>query len=155
MSDFEREATQLKIGRNTKIVRKTSRSRVSRTIASDGTHLVSAPAGEHVVSARLKQIVSWWFILQIVLPFTAPLQTLEFHDLFGRHGHRSQSLPESTTTPIMSESGAASAVAVMHSPSPVRAIVPTLAMNTPLRGPSAIVHVVSSSPQFQQSVLRL
>ena len=56
------------------------------------------------MSARLRQIVSWWFILQIVLPFTAPLQTLDIYDLFGGHSqHRSQALPESTTTPTISE----------------------------------------------------
>ena len=109
------------------------------------------------MSVRLKQIVSWWFILQIVLPFTAPLQTLDLHDLFGAKNHRAaQKLPESTTTPTISESGTAISVAVIDAPTPLSAAnggVVTAAL--PSLGPIAPEYVLVSSPQVQQSVLRL
>ena len=109
------------------------------------------------MNARLRQIVSWWFIVQIVLPFTAPLQTLDVHDLFGTKSHRStQTQPESTTTPTISESGAATAIVAVQSPAPVRTaegFVVTIASASPVTMPRAFVLV--SLPQFQQSVLRL
>jgi hypothetical protein len=51
------------------------------------------------------KIVALWFVLQIVLPFTAPLQTCDLRDLFGpqRHDHTSTP-PESCSTPTLSES---------------------------------------------------
>ena len=56
------------------------------------------------MSRRLQQLVACWFVLQIVLPFTAPLQTLELRDLFGStHHHDAAPSPESTTTPTISE----------------------------------------------------
>ena len=109
------------------------------------------------MSVRLRQIVSWWFILQIVLPFTAPLQTLDLHDLFGAKSHRAeQKLPESTTTPTISEAGTALNLVAVNAPAPLssanRAIV-TLATRS--RGPVTLAYVLVSSPQVQQSVLRL
>ena len=109
------------------------------------------------MSVRLKQIVSWWFILQIVLPFTAPLQTLDLHDLFGARNHRAaQKLPESTTTPTTSESGTATNLSAVNASAPLSA--PSRAVATveiPSRGPVTIPYVLASSPQVQQSVLRL
>ena len=32
--------------------------------------------------SRLKNLIALWFVLQIVVPFTAPLQTLALSDLF-------------------------------------------------------------------------
>ncbi len=53
------------------------------------------------MTRRLRQLIAAWFVLQIVLPFTAPLQTLDWHDLFGEtHSHSSPS-PESSTTPTI------------------------------------------------------
>ena len=109
------------------------------------------------MSVRLKQIISWWFILQIVLPFTAPLQTLDLHDLFGARNHRTeQKLPESTTTPTISESGTSISIAVISAPAPLSAAggaAVTVAL--PSFGPHVPAHVLVSSPQVQQSVLRL
>ena len=108
------------------------------------------------MSARLKQILSWWFILQIVLPFTAPLQTLDVHDLFGtRAHHQRQHSPESTTTPTMSESSFDGAVAAVHTAAPAPAHAPVIARVLPARGPIAVANTLSSSPHVQQSVLRL
>jgi hypothetical protein len=109
------------------------------------------------VRVRLNQLVSWWFILQIVLPFTAPLQTLDFHDLFGTTSHRAaQKLPESTTTPTISESGTAFSLAAISADAPfstARRVVVIVAM--PSFGPIVPEHAPVSSPQVQQSVLRL
>ena len=109
------------------------------------------------MSARIKHIVSFWFILQIVLPFTAPLQTLDLHDLFGARSHRTeQKLPESTTTPTIGESGTAINLVAVHAPAPLApasGAVGTLAMRS--RGPVTLAYVLVSSPQVQQSVLRL
>jgi hypothetical protein len=113
------------------------------------------------MSVRLKQritrLISWWFILQIVLPFTAPLQTLDLHDLFGAHEqHRSYNSPESTTTPTNAESSAASSIAAVQSPAPVRAAHALAAADAPAFRPlTSVPALASSSPHLQQSVLRL
>ena len=112
------------------------------------------------MSVRLKQritkFISWWFILQIVLPFTAPLQTLDVHDLFGAHRqHRSYNSPESTKTPTISEFGAASLIAAVQSPSPVRASHSLVTAVVPALRALTIVPALASSPHVQQSVLRL
>jgi hypothetical protein len=108
------------------------------------------------VTVRLKQVLSWWFILQIVLPFTAPLQTLELRDLLGTRSHHSTpASPESTTTPTISEVGT-SAFAVGLAPATLSAsasvvIVHALAIQRPL----ASTFSLSPSPHIQHSVLRL
>ena len=109
------------------------------------------------MSARLKQIVSWWFILQIVLPFTAPLQTLDLRDLFGSHQqHRSYtSSPESTTTPTIAQADATTSIAALDSPESPHALVPARVIELPARLSVTRVSMSSSSPQVQQSVLRL
>jgi hypothetical protein len=51
-----------------------------------------------------KQLIAVWFVLQIVLPFTAPLQSCDLCDLLGaRHHHSHPVSPESSTTPTMSQ----------------------------------------------------
>jgi hypothetical protein len=52
----------------------------------------------------LRRALALWFVLQIVLPFTAPLQTCSFKDLFGKADARTiPTSPESTSTPTPSE----------------------------------------------------
>jgi hypothetical protein len=61
---------------------------------------------------RLSKLIALWFVVQIVVPFTAPLQTLDLHDLFGGATHRSdRAAPESSTTPTIKEPAAAAALA--------------------------------------------
>ncbi len=119
--------------------------------------LILYQAVAETVHLQLRQFIAWWFILQIVLPFTAPLQTLDVHDLFGaKSHHRSASLPESTTTPTISEVSGAGAIAAVQTPSPLRAAAGaavTLASPTP--GAVTATFALASSPQVQQSVLRL
>jgi hypothetical protein len=108
------------------------------------------------VSVRLKQLVSWWFILQILLPFTAPLQTLDVHDLLGTKGrHSTQKSPESTTTPTIAEASAAAAVVAVHAPTMLAAIGPAVACRLSTHAAPASTYTLSTSPQVQRSVLRL
>jgi hypothetical protein len=53
------------------------------------------------ISTRFKIIVALWFVVQITLPFTAPLQTVDLTDLFGQHSHHqaTQLTPESCSIP--------------------------------------------------------
>ncbi len=109
------------------------------------------------MSSCLKQLISWWFIVQIVLPFTAPLQTLSLYDLLGTKApHSSQTLPESTTTPTISD--VAASVAVVPLMSPITMVTPAafgasaaLAARVPLTSAFRL----QPSQQHQHSVLRL
>jgi len=108
------------------------------------------------MSKRLRQLIAMWFVLQIVLPFTAPLQTLDVHDLFGvTNHHGAASSPESTTTPTMSASQATAAVSAM---TPI-AVEDALRTSAPValttRGSRASDARLLPTPQVQRSVLRL
>src|SRR5215813_10492812 len=53
------------------------------------------------MSSRLKSLIAVWFVLQITLPFTAPLQTLALGDLMPTPHHSGAPLPhESAATPL-------------------------------------------------------
>src|SRR5215813_7963479 len=52
--------------------------------------------------SRLKHGIALWFVLQIVLPFTAPLQTLALCDLFPVGHHQGMPVSqESSATPTL------------------------------------------------------
>ena len=109
------------------------------------------------MSLRLKSIVSCWFILQILLPFTAPLQTLDLHDLFGtKSTHGMQSSPESTTTPTISEASAATAFVALLAPTTL--CIRAVSSGVVDAGHSRLAlstSALSSVPPVQRSVLRL
>ena len=109
------------------------------------------------MGVRLRQIVSWWFILQIVLPFTAPLQTLDIYDLFGGHSHhRSQNVPESTTTPTISEAGSAGTLVPLLASTALPAHDGTVVDCDPSHhGLTVATLDLPLSQRAQQSVLRL
>ena len=66
----------------------------------------------------LKRLIAVWFVAQIILPFTAPLQTCELKDLFGTHGHETPSpSSESSATPTPIESEVNSFVSPFEAPS--------------------------------------
>src|SRR5579871_5631073 len=76
-----------------------------------------------LMSRRLHQAIALWFVLQIVLPFTAPLQTLDFHDLFGGKSHHAATTsPESTTTPTMTDASPVAAIASLLAPAAATAV---------------------------------
>jgi hypothetical protein len=109
------------------------------------------------VQRRLKSILALWFVLQIVLPFTAPLQTCDLGDLLGRTRYHSSRAPESSTMPTASEteSDASAFVSPLES-SALRASTDlAVAPQLELSGPFLSTFSLSPSPQVQQTVLRL
>jgi hypothetical protein len=107
---------------------------------------------------HLKQVISLWFVLQIILPFTAPLQTCDLQDLLGTKDQHSAPLsPESSTTPTTSESEADANTFV--SPVDTWALRAStdivVADNRWLSGPLMSAFGLSPSPQVQRTVLRL
>jgi hypothetical protein len=109
------------------------------------------------VNARLKQVLSWWFILQILLPFTAPLQTLDVHDLFGARSHRStKAAPESTTTPTINDGASTTAAGSLLAPATPGAYAAVIVTRDPAVDPlRTSAFNLQPSPRFQRSVLRL
>ncbi len=106
---------------------------------------------------RLKQLVAAWFVLQILMPFTAPLQTLDIRDLFGGKTHTAAPVsPESTTTPTMSEASMMSSVVSLITPAALHAPASALVVHdTTSRGPLASALDLAPAPHAQRSVLRL
>ena len=107
------------------------------------------------MSSRFKRILAIWFILQIALPFTAPLQTCDLTDLFG--SRQTNHEPDSSTIPLPSdtEAVAKSFVSPIES-SALRAstsiaVIPDVAASAPVVGSFDL----SPSPQVQQTVLRV
>ena len=109
------------------------------------------------MSRRLQQVIAWWFVLQIVLPFTAPLQTLELRDLFGiRDHHASTSSPESTTTPTITEARSdVPTVSVLTVTTADRALTPSVLHESSTRVVRQTARHLLPGPQVQRSVLRL
>jgi hypothetical protein len=107
------------------------------------------------MAKRLQQVIAWWFVLQIVMPFTAPLQTLDVHDLFGVKNHRAASSPESTTTPTMSASTATTAVSVLTPAGAHGAVAASALDELTARGSLSSDPRLLPSPHVQRSVLRL
>jgi hypothetical protein len=124
--------------------------------AAFGTQLVLA-LDTDFMTRRFHQLIAVWFVLQIVLPFTAPLQTLDLHDLFGGtpHGH-SRSAPESSTTPTLRDTSGTSALGSLVGPAALRLCATIVEIRdvtlrraiAPFAGPSA-------APPVQHPVLRI
>jgi hypothetical protein len=123
---------------------------------ADGTHLVLHAGNNPMMSKRLRQVLAWWFVLQIVLPFTAPLQTLDARDFFGgTKSHHATSSPESTTTPTISEASTAPSLVSVLTSTTLRGDAAASAMLEPyLRGSMESARLLPA-PQVQRSVLRL
>jgi hypothetical protein len=114
--------------------------------------------------SRLKSVIAVWFVLQIVLPFTAPLQTCALIDLLPAstsHSGHSDGAPlphESVATPVLVEAACARTLAS----SPVKAITLRAATElTPARSgvatrwqAASTIRVLQLQP-VQQTVLRL
>ena len=109
------------------------------------------------MTRRFKRVIAAMFLMQIVLPLTAPLNLLDWRDLFGTQVHRSvPPSPESITTPAMSEvtsesSGGHLAVPVASS-GPGASSAPALVS---ARASSGSTDPLFSSPRAQRTVLRL
>ena len=108
------------------------------------------------MSRRLQQLIACWFVLQITLPFTAPLQTLELHDLFGTKHHRAlTSSPESTTTPTVSEASSTTAAVPVLTSTSHDAVEISASVGLSSHVLRASSSALLPSPQVQRSVLRL
>jgi len=103
---------------------------------------------------RLTQLIALWFVVQIVVPFTAPLQMLDVHDL-GRTTPRStQSTPESSTTPTIRESSAVSGLASLAAPT-TAALSPITRADAFERSPQTAIRRPPLPIRVQRSILRL
>jgi hypothetical protein len=110
------------------------------------------------VYRHFKRLLAVWFVLQITLPFTAPLQTCDLGDLLGtkRH-HTSPTSPESSTTPTTSEaeSDGNTFVSPVES-SALRASTGLVAAcDLAFSGPAISTLALLPSPQVQRTILRL
>ncbi len=96
-------------------------------------------------------------MLQIVVPFTAPLQTLDVGDLFGAKTHHAATTsPESTITPTMSESSPAATIVSLLAPAATAPAVGVLSTNhLTTQHPLASSRDLLPGPHVQRSVLRL
>jgi hypothetical protein len=109
------------------------------------------------VTRNLKRLLAAWFVVQIVLPFTAPLQVCDLWDLLGTHSHHGPVSPEasSTPTPNDAESDASAFVSPLAlstlSASANLMAVPSVAPREWLTREFN----VASSPHVQQTILRL
>ena len=110
------------------------------------------------MTRRLQQLIAVWFVLQIVLPFTAPLQTLDLHDLFGgaTHSQSSRSSPESSTTPTLRDTSGASAIGSLIGPAALR-LCATIVVRRDISLGRAVAQFSgpSAAPSVQHAVLRV
>jgi hypothetical protein len=141
---------------NSKITKKLLKFSGSVVDRASGTHLVLHAGSNPMMSKRLRQILAWWFVLQIVLPFTAPLQTLDVLDLFGtKSQHATTSSPESTTTPTMREASSALSIVSILTPTALRDDAAAAAILETTPRVSLVSARLLPAPQVQRSVLRL
>jgi hypothetical protein len=104
---------------------------------------------------RLKQVIALWFALQIVLPFTAPLQTCDLGDLLGtRSHHGTPASSESSTTPTTETEADAMFVSPIES-SALRAFSDLAPYDLRVPGRLTEQHDLSPAPEVQRAVLRL
>ena len=121
-----------------------------------GTHLDTHPC--HTVTHRLKSLIALWFVLQIVLPFTAPLHTCDLKDLLGTQKRDAPASPDSSTTPpapIESDSEANSFVSPLAVSTLSASTAITVTCDVATGELFTITFAAPSSPQIQQTVLRL
>ena len=107
------------------------------------------------VPRRLTRLIALWFVVQIVVPFTAPLQVVDAYDLLGGTAPRTaHSAPESSTTPVIREgtavSGFASLVTSMAPAASSIAGADTIDLSHPLS-----IHRPPPASSVQRSTLRL
>jgi len=105
---------------------------------------------------RLTQALALWFVLQVFLPFTAPLQACDLADILGtRSQHTAPISPESTSMPTTTETGVphwflspieSSALRAFSDLTPPEGVVRALVVDQ---------HALPPSPQVQRTVLRL
>jgi hypothetical protein len=112
----------------------------------------------YIVPSRLKRIVAVWFVLQIVLPFTAPLHMCDLNDLLGTGKSQAPFSPSSPTTPTPANESDADTNSFV-SPLTVSTLSASISLvdtcDVALGGLFTPALALTSSPQVQQTVLRL
>jgi len=109
------------------------------------------------MSRRLKNAIALWFVLQIVLPFTAPLQTLALCDLLPvAHHHGAPVSQESSATPTLRTDAVGVSLVSLLEASTLR-VSTLLAVEPPVasRGLPGSVFQYVPLPPAQQTILRL
>ena len=109
------------------------------------------------MTRRLQQLIAVWFVLQIVLPFTAPLQTLDLRDFTGgATHHHSPSSPESSTTPTLRDTSASSTLGSLIGPAALR-LCTTIVVARDVSLGCAVAQQAAPllAPSVQHSVLRI
>ncbi len=106
------------------------------------------------MSSRLKSVIALWFVLQIVLPFTAPLQTCSLGDLLPTSHQRGALSHESSATPLLVDAGTRSFASPLEACGAACIGVARSCPSVLARGPR--VWPLDASPlSSQQTVLRL
>jgi len=107
------------------------------------------------LSTRFKIVVALWFVVQITLPFTAPLQTIDLTDLFGQHSHHqtTQLTPESCSIPTTARRPTIIAPLKAATLSTAAPVLPLPSERCARPGTSALGFM--TSPRHQQTVLRI
>ena len=110
------------------------------------------------MSPRLRSLIALWFVVQIVVPFTAPLQTFDLLDVFGARHHRCAPMsPESSSTPTTLELESGSQVFVSPiDASALRASTSLVSVDeVTASAPFLAISSLSPVPKVQRSILRL
>jgi len=109
------------------------------------------------VNPRLRTFFAVWFVVQIVLPFTAPLHTCDLRDILGPQSHdsASRSAKSSTPTAAMESEPEADAFVSPLAASALRISATELVRSDVSARAFAFTFALTSSPHVQQTVLRL
>jgi hypothetical protein len=102
------------------------------------------------MNRRLQTFLVYWFVVQIVVPFTAPLQTVDLAGLLGTgHHHNTTASPEASATPT--DTGASDSPAA--APLKPTALMPMIADVTLGLTPAQLFDL--PLPPVQQAILRV
>jgi hypothetical protein len=119
--------------------------------------LLIAHRPEHYVRGRLTSILAVWFVVQIVLPFTAPLHNCDLAELLGLKTRPSiPGAPTSGTPPVSEAEADANSFVSPLAASALRASTSLVVADCASLGGSVLAaRDRSPSLQAQKSVLRL
>jgi hypothetical protein len=111
------------------------------------------------MSSRLKSVIAVWFVLQVLLPFTAPLQTCVLGDLLpasSSHDDRTPLPYESNAMPLVPSTFAGSLVSSPIEMSALhQSMLFTNVLGVVMRGVRPLTFDASALSSVQLTVLRL
>jgi len=108
------------------------------------------------MGGRLQRWLALWFVVQIALPCTAPLQNCDLRDLLGITRHDVPASPDTSTTPAQAPDPAVNSFVSPLAGSALRA-TPFVPVIDPAgsRWPYTSAFDLSPSPEVQRTVLRV